>query len=236
MLILKESIAEVTLQFSYSDPGVIPLLIKRRNAETKQECAERAERKKRSCAAIVAEPHGVVKSRSNVSTYIHRRNGAIVINPTRNCSLAQFVEELEVAGYEIISAFYQERIDAENRRKTYHMTRFVFIRREAVRFSNEFQKGRVAANRRELFEICKTALWRVRAFLNPAYRNGEEILGQHAVSINLEVRQPLSHSDGKPVLVRRKDATGSGVGGLLLPLAPDYYLRVVGGVIGLVGS
>lgn len=197
----------VALQFSFSNPDVIPATVKRLDRETQE---ERVVRKSRS-------------------------SGVMVIEPTEKCSLVEFLGELEAAKYEMVDAFYKERIDAKDPRgkRTYHMVRFLFVRREFVDLSDEFKKVRENI-RTELSEMCRMAMWRVRAFSNPFYKDGEKIPDQRAVSINLESRQPLFHPDGQPVMVWQKDVDGKRVGDAPLPLKPDHCLRVRSDIVQLV--
>ena len=207
MIALNSSVRMVTLQFSFSNPDAVPQTVKRSEQETPD---ERNERKSHS-------------------------SGVMVIKPTERCSIAEFLGELEAAGYEIVDAFYKERINAKDphRERVYHMVRFLFARRELVNLSDEFKKMRDNV-RIALSEMCRVALWRVRVFSNPFYKNGEEILDQRAVIINLEARKPLFHPDGQPVIVWQKDKNGERVGDAPLPLKPDYYLRIVGDIAQLV--
>lgn len=98
MVALNGTVRLVALQFSFSNPDAIPASVKRLNRETQE---ERVERKGHS-------------------------SGVMVIEPTEKCSLAEFLGELETAGYEMVDAFYKERIDAKDsrRKRTYHMARF----------------------------------------------------------------------------------------------------------------
>ena len=208
MVALNGTVRLVALQFSFSNPDAIPASVKRLNRETQE---ERVERKGHS-------------------------SGVMVIEPTEKCSLAEFLGELETAGYEMVDAFYKERIDAKDsrRKRTYHMVRFLFARREFVNISDEFRTAR-GAIRTELRNICAGAMWRVRAFSNPFYKNGaREVSDQSALSINLEVRTPLFRPDGQIVTVWQKDANGNRMGDAPLPLKVDYCLRVVDGAITLV--
>ena len=207
MVALNGTVRLVALQFSFSNPDAIPATVKRQNRETPE---ERVERKSHS-------------------------SGVMVIEPTEKCSLVEFLGELEVAGYEMVDGFYKERIDVKDPRnkRTYHMVRFLFARREFAELSDEFKKVRDTI-RTELRSICESAMWRVRSFSNPFYKNGEEIPDQRAVNINLEVRQPLFHPDGQPVTVWRKDENGKRVGDTPLPLKADHCLRIVGDAVNLV--
>lgn len=207
MVALNGTVRLVALQFSFSNPDAIPATVKRQDRETPE---ERAVRKSHS-------------------------SGVMVIEPTEKCSLVEFLGELEAAGYEMVDGFYKERIDAKDPRnkRTYHMVRFLFARREFVELSDEFKKVRDVI-RTELRSICENAMWRVRSFSNPFYKNGEEIPDQRAVSVNLEARQPLFRPDGQPVTVWQKDADGKRVGDAPLPLKADYCLRIVGDAVQLV--
>ncbi|MFA4999224.1 MAG: hypothetical protein WC519_00605 [Parcubacteria group bacterium] len=197
----------VVLQFSFSNPNVIPVTVKRQNRETFEE-------------------HVARKGRST--------SGVMVIEPTERCSLVEFLKGLETAGYEMVDAFYKERIDDKDSRnkRTYHMVRFLFARREFIELSGEFKMVRDVVLT-ELRHICEGAMWRVRAFSNPFYKNGEEIPDQRTLSVNLEVRQPLFYPDGEPVTVWQKDGNGKRVGDTSLPLKADYCLRIVGDVVQL---
>jgi len=179
---LNDTIRLVALQFSFLNPGLIPVSMKRKrlNRETQEELVER-------------------KSHSS---------GVMVIEPTERCSLLKFPMELEEAGYEMVGALYEERINYKNPSGgTYHMVRFLFARHEFAGFSEDFKKARDVACV-ELQRICEIALWRVRAFSNPFYKNGEEIAAQRAISINFEL----------PVLLWRQPKV-------------DHRLRVIENVI-----
>ena len=207
MVALNGTVRLVALQFSFSNPDAIPASVKRLNRETQE---ERVERKNHS-------------------------SGVMVIEPTEKCSLVEFLGELEAAGYEMVDGFYKMRIDAKDPsgKRSYHMVRFLFARREFVELSDEFKKVRDTI-RTELRSICETAMWRVRSFSNPFYKNGEEIPDQRAVSINLEARQPLFRPDGQPVTVWQKDENGKRMGDAPLPIKGDYCLRIVGDAVQLV--
>jgi hypothetical protein len=171
---LNGTVRLVALQFSFSNPDAIPATVKCQDRETQEE-------------RVVRKSHS---------------SGVMVIDPTEKCSLVEFLGELEASGYEMVDAFYKERIDAKDPRgkRSYHMVRFLFARREFVELSDEFKKVRDII-RTELRSICETAMWRVRSFSNPFYKNGEEISDQRVVSVNLEARTPLFRPDGQPVTV-----------------------------------
>ena len=192
----------VAFQFSFSNPNIVPHSLKQleRKGETLEEQNER-------------------KAREG--------SGSMIIKPTENCSLVQFLDNLKGAGYEMVDAFYQSRIDPKDPRgrRMYHMMRFLFVRHEDVDISDEFKKVRNVIGA-ELREICTQALWRVRAFRNPFFKGGEEISGQRALSVNLEARKPLFYPDGQPITVWQKDEKGYRVGDKPQAIKPDYCLHI----------
>jgi hypothetical protein len=187
----------VAIQFSFSNREVVPAVIRQRNRETPFE---------------------------HVARHL-RTAGERVIEPTENVYLKEFLTELEVAGFELVDAFYQCRPKGENLDRTYYMARFLFARRAFAVPSAEFALVRDSI-RTELQGMLHTAFWRVRAFLNPFYQNGKEVAGQRSLSINLEHRVPLFLPDGHLVKSRRKE-NGKKVGDPQ-PLRPDFWLMVMG--------
>lgn len=187
----------IMLQFSFSNPKVIPQNVKHCNYESTK---ERASRKNRNS------------------------DGRTVLEPTEMCSLADFLNEMDTARYEIVDSLQRRRLSTNM--KPYHMVRFLFVRQEFVEtLSDEFLAMREAI-RSDLQLICTNALWRVRAFLNPFYRDNVEMPGQKMVSINLEARQPLFHADGQPITVWDKDENGEHIGIAPLPIKAAHYLKI----------
>lgn len=203
MVVLNAMVRLVLLQFRFSNPDAIPTSLMRLERKTNDERKGPA-------------------------------NGMLVIEPKEKCSLLELPGELAMAKYEMVDAFYKERRDAYSPRgaKTYHVVSFLFARKEVAKISKEFRKARKNI-RAELRSICEAAMWRVRAFSNPFFKEGEEIPGLSAVSINLEVRNPLFRPDGQPVTVWQKDGNGDRIGDAPLPLKPSHHLRIDGGAIRL---
>jgi hypothetical protein len=197
----------VILQFSFSNPDAVPRAIIFRPRETRR---------------------GAVERRCSLP-------GELVIQPTSNCALEQFIGEIEGTGYELVDAFYQQRIDPKdpNGKETYHMVRFSFARREeAGEISPESSQARNNI-RAALQGICEAAFWRVRAFLNPFFVGGVPVDGQHALSINLEARLARFQPNGQPIMARPKDATGKVLSSAPVPLKADFRLRVVDNAVQL---
>ena len=206
MVAIDGSVRLVALQFSFSNINIVPEILQERELDT---TADRNERKARE------------------------GSGEMVIMSTENSSLVKFLNDLEASGYELVDAFYQPRVHPKNPRILYSMVRFLFARREYVDLSDEFRKTRDVTYA-ELRKICEQAMWRVRAYLNPCFKDNEEVPGQHALSVNLEGRKPLFLPDGQPVVVWQKDEEGNRVGDAPLPLKPDHSLRIVDEVVQLV--
>jgi len=214
---LDGSVRLVVMQFSFSSAEAVPASVRARQSET---LAEREMRKSRA-------------------------GGLMVIQPTEKTSLVDLFGELEERGFELVDALYKERIDGKDpaltqaaylERKdlrTYHMVRFVFAHSEYATPSAEFRGVRNAILA-DLRNMCATALWRVRAFNNPFYQNGEETPDLRVLSINLEARMPLFRPDGQPVTVWQKDREGRRVGEAPLALRAAYALHLVGSYVRLV--
>lgn len=210
MVALNGTVRLIALQFRFSNPDAIPATVKRQDRETKEEYVVR-------------------KSRSS---------GVMVIEQTSNLhSLTELLADLEVAGYKLVDALYQERPFNEKKNPkgkwTYHMVRFLFARHELVELSDEFKKVRDII-RAELQSICEGTVWCAVVYSNPFYKDGVEVSGECAVNINLTARQPLFRPDGQPVTVWQKDENGKRVGDAPLPLKADYCLRIVGDAVQLV--
>jgi len=194
----------VALQFSFTNADAVPPSVMRLERETLD---ERSERKSYA-------------------------TGFLVIEPTEKCSIVDFLGDLESAGYELVGAFYKERIDGKDLRgkRTYHMVRFLFTQKEFARPSEEFQSVRNTILE-ELKVVCQCAFWRVRMFSNPFYQNHEEVPGQRTLSLNFEARLPLTLPNGEPVTAWRKDERGRKMGDAPLPLMPNRHLQIVDGVV-----
>lgn len=163
-----------------------------------------------------------------------RSSGVLAIESTERCSVAEFLGKIAVSGYEMVDAFYKRGIDTRdaNIKRKNNIVYFFFARSEFVELSDEFKKERPLIYN-ELWKICKTAMWRVRLFLNPFYKDGQEINDQYALSVNLDARQPLFCSDGQPVKIWKKDDKGKRVGETAIPLKAKYHLRVENNTISL---
>jgi hypothetical protein len=194
----------VMLQFSFSNAGIIPDTVRRREPESRNESAVRKA----------------------------RQGGVLAIEPHENTAISEFVTQLRESGYVLVDGFYQARQDVKNPKQMYHVVRFTFAKDAYAEVTDEFKKIQPKLMA-DLRTITTTAFWRVRAFSNPFYKDGEEISGFTAPSFNFEARVPRFLPDGNPVTARRKDAEGKKVGDPV-PLEPAGRLVVQNGSVAIV--
>lgn len=205
-MFLDKSVRLVGLQFSFSNRALIPTSVKRRSREMPEESRER-------------------KSRAD---------GFILIQPTPLCSLTGFVDDLYRAEFQLVDAFYQERLDhiCKGGNKTYFTARYVFSRNEFATPS-EFFVGVREGVLVSLIDLAEKSFWRVRAFANPYFENGEVVLGQCVVNINMEVREPRFQNDGTHRVQWTRDVNGNKVGDAPVPFRAKADLMILGGSLGL---
>lgn len=209
MIVLSHNIRMIALQFSFSNKKIVPTSIRHIPKETPKEFILRKQ----------------------------KANGVMIIQPVHQCSLIEFITDLENAKYTMVDALYQQRLNAGClRAKYYHMIRFLFTRPEYARPSEELLE-KYNNIKTELSKLCAEAMWRVRIFSNPWLTNNTEIPKQHVfLSINLEARQPLYHPNGQPVKMWQKDKNGKRMGDAPLPVQPNYYLRIINNIIKFVAN
>lgn len=223
-MLLDKSVRLAMIQVSFSNPDVLPKWI---DIDEREQVEERVERKSRT-------------------------NGVQVIEQSEdmNCSLAEFVGDLEKSGFALMSALCQKRPHGKQKGQFYWMTRFNFVRQEDLQANEGFDRVKDLIYE-ELRKIFSEALWRVRAFRNPSLKDGEEI-GTYFLSVNCEARKPLHTVDrnqlitvsiqGKEITVPTlrpamewlKDGNGQKIGDGPVAMRPKCHLRVQDGKICLV--
>jgi hypothetical protein len=205
VLKLDKTVKCLYLQFSFSNRNTVPKWLPWKEEETADQSKERRARK----------THGAGM-------------GVCVIEPTESCSIESLPDEVAPAGFYLVDAYAQQRTDPNNPRKRWYMARFIFIRTEELDPNREDElKGLREGVEVGLQELCILALWRVRAWKNPYFKDGEPVEGLHAASVNMEVRKPRFSPNGDPILQWERDAEGNKVGDAPLPLVPAAYLRIV---------
>ncbi|MFA4890082.1 MAG: hypothetical protein WC587_00385 [Candidatus Paceibacterota bacterium] len=186
IMVLDDSVGNIMLQLSFSNPALIPRWVYHRNVEK----------------------YGQHKERKTLN------GGVQFIQQTQNVSVADFLSDLKLEGYVLVDASYQERVDSNDhtRRKKYHAVRYIFSRQDGEEINSNIVT--------ELHEICRVAMWRVRAYVNPAD------VGKNNISINCEVRIPLFYPDGQPITQWQKDEKGKKTGDAPVQLKPTYCIRI----------
>lgn len=208
MLKLDKTVRSFYLQFSFSNEKAVPAWLPMQEEETPAEAKARRERK----------THGTGM-------------GVCVIEPAENCSIETLLDEIVSAGFTLVNAYYQPRVDPNNPRKCWYMARYIFVRNEDVT-RDELGESREMIEV-GLKDICLLAFWRVRAWRNPFFKDGEPVEGLSAASVNLEARKPRYQPNGQPVVAWRRDYAGNRVGTAPKPLAAAHYLRVKGNTLQL---
>ena len=204
MFKLGSSVRLVILQFSFTNPQAVPEVILGLPKETEAESAAR-------------------KGRAPT--------GTMVIEPVEGVSVALVAAKLQAAGYELVDAKHQERVNWNNPQgKPCHTCRFIFCRREQADPSQYFR-----TIRRQIIDgldgICLVALWRVRGFENPFFSKGQAVAGTTVLSLNMEVRTPLFQADGQPVMIRAKDPNTGKRSGKPEPLASQHRLEILDNIV-----
>lgn len=208
MLKLDKTVKSLYLQFSFSNENAVPGWLPLKEEETQAESKERRERK----------THGTGMS-------------VCVIQSTEGCSLESLLDKIKAAGFTLVNAYYQPRVDPNNPWKRWFMARYIFVRNEDVtrdelgEYREEIETG--------LKDLCLLAFWRVRAWRNPFFKNDEPVDGLFAASVNLEARKPRYQPNGSPIVVWQKDSAGNRVGTAPQPLEPTHILTIREGALQL---
>lgn len=192
----------VVVQFSFGNGDLVPLVLQRR-----------LESESKAQARKAASP-----------------NGTMILPPTDETAIENLVDDL-AGDYTLVSAFYERRQDtrqAKEKKPYYHVVRFTFARKELANVSEDFAKLAPSLSY-ELFELCRCAFWRARAYLNPRVKDGLIVDGEHILSLNFEARKEVIQSDGQPVTVWLRDSQGRKIGNQPQVLKPKAVLRIVQG-------
>lgn len=199
------SLRMIIIQASFTNEAAVPELLMKLTRETTQESGVRRE----------------------------RATGVEVIAPVERVNLATIRFDMTEAGFVLVNATYQRRVDQHNSRRTYHTVRFVYVHTSQAKQS-DFDKKRVGVLA-ELGRMLSDAFWRVRVFNNPYFKDGVPIGDERMLSINLEARVPRYMPDGTLVAHWKKDVhSGERVGDRPLPIEPAAQLTIKKGILSLV--
>lgn len=161
----------LTLQFSFPNDDAVPIGLRSLGAEDGATAAKRKLAK--------AAPNGKDLLDGNF--------------PERT-SLSELPSGLARNDFVLVNASYQKRQDQHDKSKTYHMIRFTFVRKCFEETDDEQLKKFLPFRGLALSElqgVCELALWRVRLFRNPYFKDGTVSPSETMISINLEARVPL---------------------------------------------
>lgn len=162
------------VQFDLTNYEALPFSLPKLEKETLEES-----RKRRSAAKISA-----IKTR--------------LLDLQKKIFAAYVPISLYTSGYVLVDARLQERVDKKSTIIYYDAIRYTFVRKEFEKRDDENLKKFLpfrGIHYAGLQELCELALWKkIRIYRNPFYDNGTEIPGQHAISLNLDGREPLFES------------------------------------------
>lgn len=167
-----DSLQMVEVHFSFSNPLLVPASVTKWMEEQPETAANLHERK-----------HEYVK-------------GEIAIAPTELCDATGLMKEIEAAGFVLYDARHQLRIHPKQANVRYQTVRFLFSRK-LFGENSIFAIHRVQI-RKDLQELLNGAMWRLRAFRNPFFADGQVVADKYAASINLEARTPYGNRRRDP--------------------------------------
>ncbi|HBM45561.1 MAG: hypothetical protein UT05_C0010G0008 [Parcubacteria group bacterium GW2011_GWF2_38_76] len=173
-------------------------------------------------SAIVIKDPETPKEKEERLNHSKKPTGTMIVTPTERCQLVEFLKDLKKNGYQLIDAHAQERSDDKvpcGIRRNYYSVRFIFSKlNPAVRVDMASDLySRVAYN--ELYFICSTAIYQVKAFINPVDIN------KKVLNITLKSRLPLYEKNGQRVMVWNKDENDIATDKILLE--PKNCLRIL---------
>lgn len=148
--------------------------------------------------------------------------GEQILEPVEKVGCLSFLLDLALVGYVLVDALVEIR---QKGRQQYATVKFIFSNAEHAVCSEEFLALRASAEQ-ELRQLLKQAMWRVRAFLNHLFKDGEIVDEQYAISINLEARTPLIGGDGSPLFQWQRDENGERIGDGPIEIKPKKFLRI----------
>lgn len=158
--------------------------------------------------------------------------GEQIIPETAGVKVLGFLQSLIPYGYQLSDAFALTR---EKNGQEYGVVRFVFAGPGHHMASAEFAKNR-PAYLEELRKLLDEACWRVRAFINPFFRDQLPVDDKYVISINLEARDPLVNPDGSLILRWKRDENNNKIGDQKFPIEPKNFLKIRNGEVVIVAN
>ncbi len=169
-------------------------------------------------------PAGLFKKKEETVGELASRKSSMggkqfIDSDTDDISVSKFISDLFDAGYFLADGFSQKRSNAQGR--YYQIVQFAFAK-DTKGKSPEFLEHASKA----LLQLCSSATWKVRAYLNPFYKNKQSVNGSHVVSINLLSRNPIVDADGNRICQWRRNEDGEKIGAGPIPIEPKLFLRI----------
>lgn len=149
--------------------------------------------------------------------------GVKFIESTKEVFLREFVADLAAAGYAMADAFYQVRTNA--RGNDYLIVRFIFALKDTIPKEGWFAEHKDTAET-AFSQLSSQSLWSMEVYLNPFYKDGQTVMGERAISVNLAARSPLTDEKGNLLLRWKKDEAGERIGDGPVPIEPKKFLRI----------
>lgn len=122
--------------------------------------------------------------------------GIRFIAPTPNIRIGEVPNALRAIGFTLVDVIEMPRHDRNNPGRTYYAARFTFARTR-YNTTHEWDNLLDETFYPALVEMSSECCWRVRAYRNPLYRNGERVPGQSMLSMNFEAPAPPDMSESK---------------------------------------
>lgn len=158
----------ITVQTSFSSRAIVPSTFRNKEGETEKESNLRKSRN------LARDPE---------STY-------------PNCSPKKILGDLKEIDWVLVSTFFQKRINPKNPNTHYYMARGIFYKKDVAHLSSRFLK--VQRYVESDFQILlERAIWRLRVFQNPLFKEGKSVPGFCSLSIDLDGRRQLETLDNK---------------------------------------
>ncbi len=148
-------------------------------------------------------------------------SGELIAGPAENISVAEFIDQINDLGYEMMDAF---RRNVQNQDKRYHIAYFLFAPHQYAVLSEEFKKIRGNAFI-ELRKLTKESMWMMKGYNNPFFADGVEVAGERALVINCQARKPLLENN-QPIMVWSEGCSKERPGKGKVPLQPKDHLKI----------
>ena len=163
-------------------------------------------------------------------------NGALIVQPTKGCSLLDLIDDLQMHGFELVEAFRQERLDTKDEllANVYYMARFVFAMPATATVPVDYQ-SKQAEDLEALQQMCHDAYWCMQVFDNPECEEEDAgiMQGHRVLSLNLVAREPLVGGNGKVITIWQLDENGERIGDKPLPRQRNFTVRLAESVLTL---